>query len=318
MQSILNANTDILVSDIGGTNARFALVREGSGQLINCREYQCSEFGNIDLAIEHYLAEVEPSSLSRICLAVPGPVDNDEINFVNNHWEFSQKALQHTLQKPLLCINDFDAQAYYVNQISEDELSWLNGNRPKGGGVKLVLGAGTGLGVSAILPTGELVPSEAGHITFAPANDHEMLVLKLLWSKYKRVSVERLLSGPGLENLYWANNCIENGDVEASNTEMSAPEIVAAARKGEPIARKTIEDFFNMFASVAGDLTIAMGAFDGVYLTGGVLPRLMDFFDQPKFMARFTAKGRFSNHCLQTPIALVIADQPGLKGCALA
>lgn len=307
------------MADIGGTNARFALMAEGGDQLIQSREYRCRDFKNIENAIWQYFNDIngDADQLLRFCLAVPGPVDNDQIQFVNNDWRFSQTDLSELFKRPIRCINDFDAQAYYVNQIEDHELQWFNDNRPSSTGVKLVLGAGTGLGVSAILPSGELVPSEAGHVAFAPSTEGEVALLQQLWKRFPRVSVERILSGPGLENLYWANHKLSPDQLSVP-AELSAPEIVLAAQEKEPIALKTINDFFDILASVAGDLTIAMGAFDGVYFSGGVLPRLMPFIDQQRFLARFSDKGRFSDLCVTTPICLVLADQPGLKGCALA
>lgn len=307
------------MADIGGTNARFALMAESGDQLLQSREYRCRDFNNIENAIWQYFKDIacEADQLLRFCLAVPGPVDNDQIEFVNNDWSFSQTDLAELFKRPINCINDFDAQAYYVNQIEDHELRWFNDKRPNGGGVKLVLGAGTGLGVSAILPSGELVPSEAGHIAFAPRSESEVVLLQQLWKRFPRVSVERILSGPGLENLYWANHNLCE-DILTVPAELSAPEIVLAAQQQEPIALKTINDFFEILASVAGDLTIAMGAFDGVYLSGGVLPRLMSFVDQQSFLARFSDKGRFSDMCAATPVCLVLTEQPGLKGCALA
>lgn len=303
----------VLVADIGGTNARFALVEDGGCELTHLQEFPCKDFNNVDVAVQHYLQQVGAVSLNRVCLALPGPVDSDEITLANSHWAFSQKALASTLGSPLKCINDFDAQAYYVDQVPEHELQWLNAQRPQGNQVKLVMGPGTGLGVSAILPTGELVPSEGGHLAFAPCNTHEMALLEVLWRKYSRVSVERLLSGPGLANLYWANCQLQGID-----SELIAAEVVAAAEQGNTQAIASIKDFLQILASVAGDLTLAMGAFGGVYLSGGVLPRLMKYFDEQEFNQRFAAKGRFQQHCQATPIALVQAEQPGLRGCALA
>ncbi|GAA6151520.1 glucokinase [Pseudoteredinibacter isoporae] len=303
-----------LVADIGGTNARFASVDSDHQGLSNLMEYACKDFDNIDAALHHYLDQPDIARPEKICLAVPGPVEQDRITLVNSHWTFSQKALSETMQLPLRCINDFDAQAYYVRQIDNTEVQWLD-HHPDGPvkGMRLVLGAGTGLGVSAIMPSGELVPSEGGHIAFAPINAHQNELLQLLQRRFPRVSVERFLSGPGLENLYWANSLI-HGD----ERQLSAPEITSALNAKDPVALACVNDFFDILAAVAGDLALAMGAWSAVYMTGGVTPRLYNHIDVERFRNTFSNKGRFESLCRQTPIALVTAEQPGLKGCALA
>nr|WP_279545377.1 glucokinase [Pseudoteredinibacter isoporae] len=303
-----------MVADIGGTNARFATMSAEQQVLSNLTEYSCKDFDNIDDALFHYLEQPSVIRPEKICLAVPGPVEQDKITLVNSHWTFSQKALSEKMQLPLRCINDFDAQAFYVRQIGNSELQWLD-DQPEGpvSGMRLVIGAGTGLGVSAIMPGGELVPSEGGHIAFAPINEHQNELLRLLQQRFSRVSVERLLSGPGLENLYWANSRIQGQE-----RTLSAPEITAALDANDPIAIACVHDFFDILAAVAGDLTLAMGAWSAVYLSGGVTPRLYSHIDIERFRNTFSNKGRFEALCRKTPIALVTADQPGLKGCALA
>lgn len=303
-----------LVADIGGTNARFAFVDPKNKSLSKLSEYSCKDFENIDNALTYYIEQLDGFRPDKVCLAVPGPVEQDVITLANSHWTFSQRSLSEKIQMPLRCINDFDAQAYYIRQIDDSELHWFDckANESKTG-VKLVIGAGTGLGVSAIMPSGELVPSEGGHIAFAPLNEHQNDLLTLLKKRFSRVSIERLVSGPGLENLYWANSLIRGQEVS-----LSAPEITSALKKGDPVALASVEDFFEILAAVAGDLTLAMGAWAGVYISGGVTPRLLHCLDVESFRYHFSHKGRFEPLCKQTPIAMVTADKPGLKGCALA
>lgn len=311
-------NLSTLVADIGGTNARFAIVAPGSTDLLDLIEFPCKEFENIDVALKEYLDGLRGIRPDRVCLAVPGPVEKDAIRLVNSHWYFSQQKLASFLNLPLYCINDFDAQAYYVRSVEDRELLWLDSNRCssslKGNaGAKLVVGAGTGLGVSAILPSGELVQSEGGHMAFAPLNHHQSKILDILRTRFPRVSVERLLSGPGLENLYWAN-----AELVGSKKEISAKEIVEAMEKGDSVALSCVDDFFEILAAVSGDLVLAMGAWSGVYISGGVTPRLLKYLDKKKFRLSFSDKGRFKQICQETPIAFVMADQPGLKGCSMA
>ncbi|WP_299974887.1 glucokinase [uncultured Pseudoteredinibacter sp.] len=306
----------VLIGDIGGTHARFALVQTGQTALSALVTYQCDHFDSLYSAIQYYLRAHGGQGVSRLCLAVPGPVNLDQIQLVNNHWSFSQEALESKLNLPLKCINDFDAQALYVKQIPDKELFWFDAVRPseeQGSCPRLVIGAGTGLGVSAIMPGGELVPSEGGHIAFAPYDEHQIRILKVLQRRFKRVSIERILSGPGLENLYWANSILLNK--ERCKT---APEITEGAENGDEIARKSIDDFLDIFAGVCGDFVLSMGAWDGVYISGGIIPKIRPFLSPSRFRQRFICKGRFTSVCSEIPIALLTSNEPGLRGCALA
>jgi len=192
-------------------------------------------------------------------------------------------------------------------------LQWLGTPRPSGGRVKAVVGPGTGLGVSAMMPSGYILPSEAGHVAFAPVDDHEAGLLKVLWERYHRVSAERVLSGPGLANLYWAN-CRLDGHCR----ELPAPEVTAGAQANDPYCLRAVTDFHAILASFAGDVALMTGAADGVYLSGGILPRILDLLDQEMFRERFEDKGRFREFNNTVPLAIVRAEHPGLRGCVQA
>lgn len=302
-----------IVADIGGTNARFAYVEHGSKELQGIEVFPCAEFAFLDDAIRAYMERGHVGWVDRICLAVAGPVESDWIDLPNNHWAFSQRKLEESLQVTLSIINDFSAQVLSIDALSESELQWLGAPRPKGGGVKAVMGPGTGLGVSAMLSSGEVIPSEAGHVAFAPVDAHEAKLLEVLWQRYDRVSIERVLSGMGLANLYWAN-CRLDG----LERELPAPEITAGAQAGEVYCLRAVADFYAILASMAGDVALMMGAADGVYLSGGILPRILDFLDEDMFLSRFQDKGRFTEFNSLVPVAIVRAEHPGLRGCVQA
>lgn len=302
-----------LVADIGGTNARFAYVIPGSDELLGIKIFPCADFPLFIDAIRAYMDQSDFEFVDKICLAVAGPVESDWIDLPNNHWAFSRTELQTSLAASVSIINDFGAQVLSINQLCESELKWLGAPRPKGGQVMAVLGPGTGLGVSAMMPSGFILPSEAGHVAFAPVNNHELNLLKTLWQRYERVSVERILSGMGLANLYWAN-C----QLDGVERELTAPDITAGARAGDEYCVRTVNDFCAILGSVAGDVALMTGANDGVYLSGGILPRILDLLDEDIFRKRFNSKGRFSGICQNIPLAIVLAEQPGLKGCVEA
>ncbi len=308
-----------IVGDIGGTNARFACVTDEGNYYHKVEIYACEEFKTLGDALHKYIdslkAKLDNASfeISEVCLAIAGPVYNDIIDLPNNHWTFSRTKLQRSVGVPVMVINDFTAQTLCLDLLAEDELLWFDDMRPNGNGIRAVIGPGTGLGISIQMPNGDIVPSEGGHIAFAPRTEHQMDLLRLLWTRYKRVSVERILSGHGLENLYWANSCLANDEKE-----IDAPDILDLAHKNDPHALAAISDFFQILACFSGDMAMTAWAADGVYLTGGILPKLWEFFDVEKFRERFQSKGRFTSFCRTVPIALNKAEQPGLLGCVSA
>ncbi|MGK0500873.1 MAG: glucokinase, partial [Oceanicoccus sp.] len=302
-----------IVADIGGTNARFAYVHSDSNTLLAIEVFPCADFPFLIDAVRAYMAKQQLESVEKICLAIAGPVGNDHIDIVNNHWAFSCSELQQALGLPVTIINDFTAQVLSTASFTEAELQWVGKPRPLGQQVTAVVGPGTGLGVSAMLPSGDILPSEGGHVAFAATNEHEAKLLNMLWQRYPRVSVERVLSGMGLANLYWANCMIDGYD-----RELSAPEVTAGAKAGDVYCLQAVKDFCDILASVAGDIGLMVGSAGGVYISGGILPRLLDFVDLAKFRQRFDDKGRFSDMCSAMPVAIVLAEYPGLKGCIQA
>ncbi len=302
-----------IVADIGGTNARFAYVQSDCDDLLGIEIFPCADFPFFVDAIRAYMEHGHVEQVDSICLAVAGPVESDLIDLPNNHWCFRRSELQTALGVSVTIINDFSAQVHCIDGLSESELQWIGAARPKGGQVKAVVGPGTGLGVSAMLPGGDILPSEAGHVAFAPLDDHEADLLKVLRQRYDRVSVERVLSGMGLANLYWANCRLEGYE-----RELSAPDITAGAHAGELFCQRAVTDFCAILGAVAGDVALMMGATDGVYLSGGILPRLLDLLDEELFRQRFDSKGRFTEICSKIPLAIVLAEHPGLRGCVEA
>ncbi|HSG07906.1 MAG TPA: glucokinase [Longimicrobiales bacterium] len=306
-----------IVGDIGGTHARFAVLG-AAGCLEHLEVLDCADYPRVEDAIVAYLAEVGLQEVSELCLAVAGPVDRDQVDLPNNRWAFSRHQLELTLGAPLLVINDFTAQALSLDLLAEDEFHWLGSPRPAGACIRGVVGPGTGLGVAILMPSGEVLPSEGGHVGFAPTNNHQIDLLRALHSRFRRVSVERLASGPGLENLYWANRHLETGEREGAGLRRSAREVAELAAQGDPVAMRSVADFFDVLATFAGDLALMAWAAGGVYLSGGVLRRLMPFFDPERFRARFEDKGRFTHFLETVPLAWIRAEHPGLLGCAAA
>lgn len=307
------SETRRVVADIGGTNARFATVASGSHKLEHITTLHCSDYPRLVDALQFYIAGLSNCTISKLCLAIAGPVDQDWIQFTNNPWSFGQAELQQTLGIPLLAINDFTAQAWSLDTLEDSERDWLDTPRPRGGKARAILGPGTGLGVAGRSPIGDVLITEGGHASFAPADKHQMDLLELLWRRFERVSVERVVSGPGLSNLYWANSILAGREAE-----LEASEITAGALHTDALCVETVGDFLDILAGFAGDVAMTMGALDGVFLSGGILPRLGPLLDRERFRTRFAAKGRHREYCEAIPIALVNAENPGLRGCVIA
>jgi glucokinase len=303
-----------LVADIGGTNARFACAAAGSNELLHIETLQCADFPGVTQAARAYLSRIPSHKVSAACLAIAGPAEQDPIRLTNNPWTFSRAELTSALGCEVHIINDFFAQASCLSVLGADELQWWGTPRPVGQRVRVVLGPGTGLGVAGIGGGGEIMPTEGGHIAFAPTNGHELRILEFLWQQFERVSVERLLSGPGLCTLYEANAMLAGKPAIAEDPAT----ITQGALQGDELCLRTLRDFLDILASVAGDYALSMGARDGVYLAGGILPKLGALVDHARFRQRFEAKGRMRAYCAKTPVALITAENTGLRGSLAA
>jgi glucokinase len=303
-----------IVADIGGTNARFACVHVGRQDLHAIEKFPCADFPLFIDAVQAYMRSLT-APVDGVCLAVAGPVEQDWIDLPNNHWAFSRRELEQELSLPVTVINDFSAQVLSIAALADKELQWIGEPRPprEPGGITAVLGPGTGLGVAAMMPGGDIVPSEGGHVGFAPTSAHQSQLLEQLWLRYERVSVERVLSGMGLANLYWAN-----ARLLGQERELPAPGVTAGARAGDDLCRQAVTDFSEILGAVAGDFALALGAYRGVYLSGGILPQMLDVIDVAAIRKSFENKGRFQPVCAQVPLAIMLAEHPGLVGCAQA
>jgi glucokinase len=305
-----------LVADVGGTNARFAVVGCSAHDLQGIETLRCADYPRIQDAITDYLRRHEIGCLSEVCMAVAGPVGQELVDLLNNHWSFNLSDLREALGAPMTVINDFTAQSVSIDVLEPDEFVWFGTPRPLDPGTRTILGPGTGLGISVQMSSGDIIPSEGGHMGFAPSDEHEMDILRTLRTRYRHVSAERLLSGPGLENLYWANRQIAEIDPSGEQELWPAHHIAQLASQGDPLALRTVNDFFDILATFAGDMALFSWSTGGVYLSGGVIRWLFEFLDVGRFRARFEDKGRFAHFCQTVPLARITHEYPGLLGCA--
>ena len=305
-----------LVADIGGTNARFALLG-ARGAPTRLRVLACDDYASLGDAIKAYLAAVSPKTRpERAAIAVASPVTGDKITLTNRKsWSFSTTALQRRLGlTDLTIINDFTAIALAIPGLKPLELLKIGPGKALADSPIAVLGPGTGLGISLLVPDGKRwlpVATEGGHVTLPALDDKDEAIITLLRSRFDHVSAERVLSGPGLGNLYDAV-CAAAGKPAPS---LTPAEITDRALAGKDmLAKETLDRFCAFLGTVAGDLALTSGALGGIYIAGGIVPRFGRYLGKSTFRQRFTAKGRFKSYLNRIPVYVVTADQPALNG----
>jgi glucokinase len=311
-----------LLGDIGGTNARFAWQAEAGAAVSDAVTYPCADYPTLEAAMRRYLGEHQRAAPRQAAIGIANPITGDHVQMTNHHWSFSIAGLRDALGlERLLVINDFTALALSLPALTPDELLQVGGGAPVPEAPVALLGPGTGLGVSGLLPMGRgrgEVPlnGEGGHVTLSATDAREAAVIELLRQRFGHASAERALSGPGLVNLYEAL-CAHEG-VEAQP--WSAADISGRALDGsDATCRAAIEMFFSLLGTVAGNLALTLGARGGVYIGGGIVPRLAALIDGSPLRSRFEQKGRFADYLRPIPIYVVNARQsPALLGAARA
>jgi glucokinase len=304
-----------LVADIGGSNARFALV-DDDGEIVAPATLECGRYSSLVEAVAAYLSDCGISaSVKEACFSVACPAHGDRIDLTNSPWNFSvEEARQALGLNRLRVINDFTAQALAVPHLDSADIVQVGQGRPVPGAPIAVLGPGTGLGVSGLVPveSGHVpLASEGGHISWAPVDERETEILGILRGRFGHVSAERILSGPGIENLHAAVTELRTAPYE----KLSAADITQRAMSGnDPLCAEALEIFCGSLGSVAGDLALTLGARGGIFITGGIVPRFTDYLANSPFRRRFEGKGRFSAYLASVPTYLVIAKVPGLRG----
>jgi glucokinase len=305
-----------LIADIGATNARFALA--GADGIERTRILACDDYASLSDAIAAYYAlEHVPALPREAALAVASPVTGDAVTLTNHPWSFSVSALERQLGLDRLrVVNDFTANALAMPHLGPADRLQVGGGAPVAGAPVAVLGPGSGLGMSGLVPTPSgfvPLPSEGGHATMPPATARESQVLDRMRRRYDHVSAERVLSGPGLVNLY--NILCE---IEGERAAPFTPAQIADRHIGEtnPLAHAALEMFCAMLGTVAGNLALILGARGGVYVAGGIVPRLGAAFAETEFRARFEAKGRFQPYLAAIPSYVVTHPIPAFVGLA--
>lgn len=318
------SRTGILLADIGGTNARFALSGGGADDpplaMDSVREFSVADFPSLADAARHYLQLIEGEA-SRGVFAVAGRVDGDEARITNHPWVISRSRTRAMLGfEELALINDFAAQAMAITLLTPDDVAVIGGATwtPPGRADQrtyAVIGPGTGLGAGGLMIR-EGIPhpleSEGGHASFPPGTPEEIQILERLSEQFGRVSNERLICGPGLVNIHRALSEIAGEDPGP----MQPSDVTRRAAEGDARCLRTLDVYCAVFGAIAGDLVLTLGAWDGVFLTGGLVPRILPALQHSGFRQRFEHKGRFSAAMSRVPTVAVLHPHAGLLGAA--
>jgi glucokinase len=306
-----------LVGDIGATHARFGLVSPDA-TVLHSNTFADEDYPTIDTALAAFFAERGSLPMPRQgAIAIASPITGDRVAMTNHPWSFSVRELKSRLAFDRLeVINDFTALALALPRLAAGD------RRPVGGGAAAasapigVLGPGSGLGVSGLVPSGAgwiALTGEGGHATMAAATDREGAVLAHMRRHFDHVSAERTLSGPGLVNLY---NSLTGIDGVPAKSYSAAQITESAIRAEDPLCVETTTMFCAMLGTVAGNLALTLGARGGVYIGGGIVPQLGQTFIDSPFRERFEAKGRFRSYLEAIPTFVVTHPLPAFLGCA--
>lgn len=305
-----------LLADIGGTNARFAL-ETAPGCIAHVATLACADYPLLGDAVRAYLAMHAGADVRHAVIAIANPVDGDLVAMTNHHWRFSIQATRIVLGlDTLLIVNDFAALAAALPTLAVADWTVIGGGVAAPHATVGLLGAGTGLGVAGLVRCGsawKVLPSEGGHVAFSPMDAREQAILAFCWQRHPHVSTERLVSGPGLRVIHEALATTTGRDWAP----LGSADIIARGLSGaDALCRETLECFCAMLGTAAANLAVTFGARGGIYIGGGIVPRLGAWFADSPFRARFEHKGRFSAFTAQIATRVITAPYPALAGAA--
>ncbi|WP_322105229.1 bifunctional transcriptional regulator/glucokinase [Paraburkholderia sp. J41] len=303
-----------LLADIGGTNARFAL-ETAPGEIGQVRVYPCAQYPGVAEVIQQYLKDTKIGRVNHAAIAIANPVDGDQVRMTNHDWTFSIEATRRALGfDTLLVVNDFTALAMALPGLTDTQRVQVGGGQRRQNSVIGLLGPGTGLGVSGLIPADDrwiALGSEGGHASFSPQDEREDLVLRHARTKWPHVSFERVCAGPGIELIHRA---LAARDKKKLPETLEVADIVKLAHDGDALALETVECFCGILGSFAGNIAMTLGSLGGIYVGGGVVPRLGELFTRSSFRQRFEAKGRFDSYLANVPTYVITAEYPAFLG----
>ena len=303
----------ILLGDIGATNARFGLLSNGNLNAIS--SFEVAKFGQFsDLLAIFITQHCRQTQIHQALLAIAGPVKGERVLLTNSSWVIDVRELQTGFGLQVRIVNDFEAVALSLPSLTSADLARIGGGKSELGAPMAVLGPGTGLGVACLVDRSDrrvVIASEGGHATLAPTCEQEDRIVNHLRKRFGHVSAERVISGGGLENIYQAIAALEGSELPPR----SAAEITRNALSGEcQLARRSLQAFCAFLGSFAGNVALTFGARGGVYIAGGISPRILDFLVQSEFRKRFEAKGRLLEYLAAIPSYVITHPAAALIG----
>ena len=311
-----NFESPRLIVDVGSTYARFAL-EVAPGKFEHKASLRCADYADFQSTVTAYMARLPVNRIRNSAVAIANPVAGDLVRMTNYHWQFSIEEMRERLRfDNLVVVNDFTALAMSLPSLLPHQRRQVGGGTPVPRSVHGLIGAGSGLGVSGLIPAAQgwiALGTEGGHTSFSPSDEREVQILQFAWRQHSHVSFERLLSGPGIELIYRA--LADRAGVTGQG--LSAPEITQRAlESSDPLCVEVLEVFCTMLGTAAANLAVTQGAFGGIYIGGGIVPRLGEFFDRSGFRQRFEDKGRFSEYMSGIPTYVITAEDATFMGAS--
>lgn len=322
-------STLFLAGDIGGTSTRLLLAERQNGmpRLLAEHWFESQRYTGLIDVIHEFRQRAGQMPISAACFAIAGPIhrkaDDEAVRVTNLPWNIVRSELAQALNiAQLRLINDFEAVAYGIGQLAEPEMLVLQAGQPIHNGPRAVLGAGTGLGQALLLRHGDhdvVVPTEGGHVDFGPTDALQLELAQWLLAKLGRASYEDILSGAGLARLYGflhsRGDIPESASVAAAFKEGDpAAAIHAAALKQDPLAQAALDLFVKIYGAQAGNLALTLGATDGVFIAGGIAPRIVEALRAGPFLDAFRGKGRMAGLMQRIPLRIIVSPNVGLRG----
>lgn len=307
-----------LTADLGGTNARLACVHKQTLAIEHLFTFKCADFESFTDVIQQWLESSQQALPTQACFAIAGPVANNHVKMTNLGWTIDADALKKSFGfSQLHLINDFAALANAAPVLSGDEIFCLKNGTAISSAPLAIIGPGTGFGVAALVPNGRqwiTLASEGGHAGFAPTTELERELLNILSKTHTYTSIETLLCGRGLVEIYQALSKLQ--DLPATAIQNYSPSDITeqGLHDRDNLCVQTLEVFCGILGSVAADKALTYGARGGVYIAGGIVPRLRGFIEKTHFKAHFINKGVMSHYVENIPVQLMTAAQPALKG----
>ncbi|MDT8363212.1 MAG: glucokinase [Nitrosomonas sp.] len=319
-------NPYLVCGDIGGTKTllRASVTSNNTSAPYLERYYDSLSYDDFDTILDDFLQDL-PAAPKVVCLAIAGPVIDQQVALTNLNWHIGAQHIKSRFSIPAIRImNDFEAVAYSIEALSTDNLVTLQAGSRQSATASVVLGAGTGMGVAWLVTCANrttVLATEAGHIDFAPANTFQIALLDYLGLRYGHVSIERILSGQGLVDLFNFLQQYSPESGQTGNKQLVANNAAMVTRlafeQQHPAALQTLEHFSEIYGAYAGNLALAGLCHSGVYIAGGIAPRILQILQQPGFIRAFQNKGRFSALMQTIPVHVIVNDKAGLLGAEL-